>query len=104
MSATCHAPRPSPDDADHRALLLVQRWTAPSGAVGELVVELHGAHCHLWWLWDEEWEAGMAGGDEDWAHVLDAVWPVVRDVVDAVRCCLPLDVASRDSLDLRAAP
>jgi hypothetical protein len=98
---TCTAACPTTADANDRALLLIQRWPAPSGAVGELVSEIHDGHVHLWWRWGEDW--GTDGTTEDWTHFLTAVWPVTRDVVDAVRCGRALDYASMFELPEKGA-
>ena len=101
--AACPLPRPTddedvgPESGPRRLLLLVQTWDTPSGTTGELVVEPHGGHVHVWWRWDQDWGIGLPS-DEDWDHFVSCVAPVVRDVVKAFRCCAPLDASSAELL------
>jgi hypothetical protein len=91
-------PRPSNDEVGVRKLALIQTWRTPSGALGDLIVEPRADHVHVWIRWDGDFAVPMEGPD-DWRHFLSAVWPVVRDVVDAFRCCLPLDEGFRALLE-----
>ena len=86
----CELPRPNSDG--ERQLTLVQTWDAPSGITGELLLEEHGDHVHVWWRWAGYWDEGLVS--EDWAHAESCVLPIVRDVVAAFCWGLPLDVGS----------
>jgi hypothetical protein len=96
----CGAARPTNGE---RSLALVQTWKAPSGQSGELILEPHSEHVHVWIRWAQDFDIPMDGPD-DWAHFIGSVWPVARDVVDAFRCCVPLDVGFLDLIAEAAQP
>ncbi len=103
---TCTLPRPDASsafghDPGQRPVVPVQEWTAPSGANLELAFEWHGDHAHLWWRVDRAWDEWLYGGQDDWDHFLDCVWPVARQVVDGLRCGLPRDAWSVEVLTPR---
>ena len=98
----CPLPRPTNDDdvgprPGQRPLMLLQTWAAQGGVTGELVVEPHREHMHVWWRWDQDWSSSLAG-DEDWDHFRACVRPVVCEVVEAFRCCSPLTASSAELL------
>lgn len=102
----CHLQRPKDTDAvgpddGQRPLLLVQAWTTPDGQAAEVAMEPHHDHVHLWWRWDGYWDIPPSGGDEDWDHFLDCVWPIARDVIAAVSHGAPLDSSSAEMVTFR---
>jgi hypothetical protein len=91
-SVVCELARPT-----RSSMQPLMHWQLTCGCcTGEVFYEEHDGHAHVWLRVRDDWSLPLEESDRNYFR--DCVKPVARDVIDARRCCTPLDHASAELL------